>query len=67
MPNSGGYGDPLERDPELVRSDVLDGFTTVEQAERDYGVVIDPDTLEARRRGDGPGAGGAHRGSPCVR
>ena len=44
-PNSGGYGDPLERDPELVLSDVLDGFTTVELAERDYGVVIDPETL----------------------
>ena len=46
MPNSGGYGDPVERDPQLVRSDVLDGFTTVERAERDYRVVIDPDTLE---------------------
>jgi 5-oxoprolinase (ATP-hydrolysing) len=45
VPNSGGYGDPLEREPELVRSDVLDGFTTVELAERDYGVVIDPETL----------------------
>jgi 5-oxoprolinase (ATP-hydrolysing) len=45
VPNSGGYGDPLERDPELVRSDVLDGFTTVELAGRDYGVVIDPETL----------------------
>ena len=43
MPNSGGYGDPLERDPELVLSDVLDGFTTVELAERDYGVVLSPD------------------------
>ena len=41
VPNSGGYGDPLERDPELVLSDVLDGFTTAELAERDYGVVID--------------------------
>jgi 5-oxoprolinase (ATP-hydrolysing) len=54
VPNSGGYGDPLERDPELVRSDVLDGFTTVELAERDFGVAIDPQTLavdlEATRR-----------------
>ena len=45
MPNSGGYGDPLDRDPELVRSDVLDGFTTVELAERDYAVVLDPGSL----------------------
>jgi 5-oxoprolinase (ATP-hydrolysing) len=46
IPNSGGYGDPLERDPELVRSDVLDELTTMELAERDYGVVLEPDTLE---------------------
>ena len=39
------YGDPLDRDPELVLSDVLDGYTTVELAERDYGVVIDRETL----------------------
>jgi N-methylhydantoinase A/oxoprolinase/acetone carboxylase beta subunit/N-methylhydantoinase B/oxoprolinase/acetone carboxylase alpha subunit len=45
VPNSGGYGDPLERDPGLVVSDVLDGFTTVELAERDYGVVIDRETM----------------------
>ena len=44
VPNSGGYGDPLERDPELVLSDVLDNFTTVELAERDYGVAIDPES-----------------------
>ena len=41
VPNSGGYGDPLTRDPELVLSDVLDEFTTLELARRDYGVVID--------------------------
>ncbi len=45
VPNSGGYGDPLERDPAAVLSDVLDGFTTIELAERDYGVVLDPDAL----------------------
>jgi 5-oxoprolinase (ATP-hydrolysing) len=54
VPNSGGYGDPLERDPELVLSDVLDGFTTIELAERDYGVVIDAERRavdhEATRR-----------------
>jgi 5-oxoprolinase (ATP-hydrolysing) len=49
VPNSGGYGDPLQRDPEQVRSDVLDGFTTVERAERDYAVVIDTETLEVDR------------------
>ena len=45
VPNSGGYGDPLERDPELILSDVLDEFTTVELAREKYGVVIEPGTL----------------------
>jgi 5-oxoprolinase (ATP-hydrolysing) len=49
VPNSGGYGDPLARDPELVLSDILDGYTTAELAERDYGVVIDPETLALDR------------------
>ena len=49
VPNSAGYGDPLERDPELVLSDVLDGYTTIELAERDYGVVIDGEKLTVDR------------------
>jgi N-methylhydantoinase B len=39
-PNGAGYGDPLDRHPELVREDVLDGFTTVELARDAYGVVF---------------------------
>jgi N-methylhydantoinase B len=36
----GGWGDPLHRDPELVRKDVLNGYISVESAARDYGVII---------------------------
>ncbi len=36
----GGYGDPLERDPELVLEDVIDEYVSVERAKMDYGVVI---------------------------
>jgi N-methylhydantoinase B len=42
----GGWGNPLRRDPKLVRQDVLDGCVSIESAARDYGVVIDPQTLE---------------------
>jgi N-methylhydantoinase B len=42
----GGYGDPLEREAELVESDVMDGYVSVERAREDYGVVIDPKTLK---------------------
>jgi N-methylhydantoinase B len=36
----GGYGDPFERAPELVLSDVLDRKLTVGAARESYGVVI---------------------------
>jgi N-methylhydantoinase B len=42
----GGYGDPLERDPEMVREDVIQGYVSLERAREDYGVVIDPTTMK---------------------
>jgi N-methylhydantoinase B len=41
----GGFGNPLEREPERVSRDVRDGYVTIEGAARDYGVVVtgDPD------------------------
>ena len=38
----GGFGDPLTRDPYLVRADVLAGYVTAERALADYGVVLEP-------------------------
>jgi len=37
----GGWGDPLERDPEAVAADVREGYISPEKA-ADYGVVLDP-------------------------
>lgn len=37
----GGYGDPLEREPEAVLEDVIDEYVSVERALRDYGVVVE--------------------------
>jgi N-methylhydantoinase B len=48
----GGWGDPLERPMEAVVEDVRDGFVTLEQAERDYGIVVDPRTFEVVRLTD---------------
>jgi len=42
----GGYGDPLERDPELVERDVAEEYVSVEGAQANYGVVIDSDTMK---------------------
>ena len=43
----GGWGNPYERPIEAVQEDVKNGYITVEMAEKDYGVLIDPETLEA--------------------
>jgi N-methylhydantoinase B len=37
----GGYGDPLEREPERVAADVLDGYVSVDDAAAVYGVIVD--------------------------
>lgn len=36
----GGYGNPLERDPQAVLEDVMDDYVSVVRAEKDYGVVL---------------------------
>lgn len=38
---SGAYGDPLERDPQLVLEDVIDGLVSEQAAQEVYGVVLD--------------------------
>ncbi|QLG60352.1 hydantoinase B/oxoprolinase family protein [Halorarum salinum] len=42
-PCGGGWGDPLDRTPEKVRTDVLDDFVTVERARETYGVALTDD------------------------
>ena len=42
--NGGGFGSPLERDPELVMGDWLDDIITLAEARDVYGVAIDPRT-----------------------
>lgn len=44
-PGGGGYGDPLERDPQAVLRDVVNEKVSVQSAQNDYGVVVD---LESR-------------------
>jgi N-methylhydantoinase B len=39
----GGYGDPMERDPEAVLRDVEGGYISPSAAQDDYGVVLSPD------------------------
>ncbi|WBU55348.1 hydantoinase B/oxoprolinase family protein [Paracoccus sp. SCSIO 75233] len=51
----GGYGDPLQRDPDDVLDDVLDGYITDEQAFDQYGVRIvdrkvDTDATQTARK-----------------
>ena len=39
----GGWGNPLERDPQRVLDDVINEFVSLKSAREDYGVVIDTD------------------------
>ena len=39
--NGGGFGDPRERDPRLVRRDVRNGLISAERARQVYGVTVE--------------------------
>ena len=39
----GGYGDPLQRDPQLVRRDIDHGMVSDDAARNRYGVALDAD------------------------
>ena len=39
-PGGGGYGDPLERDPDAVGRDVAEGKVSERMAQGSYGVVL---------------------------
>ena len=45
QPGGGGWGDPLERQPEEVARDVRNGKVTLQSARREYGVVLDGFTV----------------------
>jgi N-methylhydantoinase B len=40
LPGGGGYGDPFERDVQRVLWDVIEGYITPVEAERNYGVIV---------------------------
>jgi N-methylhydantoinase B len=56
--SGGGYGDPLEREPELVRKDVANDIVSAETARNIYGVAVEggsgevdePATRELRKK-----------------
>jgi N-methylhydantoinase B len=52
-PGGGGYGDPFEREVELVARDVRRGYYTREQARERFGVALgadgEPDEAATRR------------------
>jgi len=69
-----GFGDPLERDPEAVREDVLDEYVSLAAARERYGVVlrgavedgsleVDPGATRALRAARGAAGAAARRGA----
>ena len=45
-PGGGGWGNPLDRDPQRVQNDVVEGLVSLDRARNVYGVVISPDDLK---------------------
>jgi N-methylhydantoinase B len=64
-PNGGGFGPAMERDPQRVLGDVLDGIVSAEEALEHYGVALDlergivleQETAERRAHAGGVPAG----------
>jgi N-methylhydantoinase B len=56
----GGFGDPMERDPDLVAEDVREGYVSPGVAQSTYGVVltaagdVDVYATKLRRERQGP-------------
>ncbi len=68
--SGGGYGNPLERPLEKVQEDVRDGYITLAQAEAEYGVSLEPGTLQvmslaAGRTGRPTEGSGPRRSTPA--
>ena len=42
LPGGAGYGDPKDRDPDLIARDVRRGYISAEAAKRDYGWEGEP-------------------------
>ena len=40
LPGGGGYGNPVQRPVELVLNDVINGYVSIEAAEREYRVIV---------------------------
>jgi len=49
-PGGGGYGNPLERDIDMVVNDVKQGYVSLKSAKKDYGVVIDQKTYKINEK-----------------
>jgi N-methylhydantoinase B/oxoprolinase/acetone carboxylase alpha subunit len=42
-PGGGGYGDPRERDREMIEEDLREGYVSPESAARNYGYEVGGD------------------------
>jgi N-methylhydantoinase B len=46
LAGAGGYGNPLERDPARIAEDVREEKLSIDYVRREYGVVIEPHSLQ---------------------
>ena len=46
LPGGGGFGSPLLRDEQAVLADVRQGYVSLAAAAREYGVIVDPQSMK---------------------
>jgi N-methylhydantoinase B len=65
LAGGGGWGNPFERELDRVFMDVVNGYVSIEGARRDYGVVIDTETMTIDMRATAQlrGSGATHDGA----
>ena len=49
VPGGGGWGNPLERDPDLVMEDIISEKISIDRAQEIYGVVLNTLTRQIDR------------------
>ncbi|MFN8593505.1 MAG: hydantoinase B/oxoprolinase family protein [Thermomicrobiales bacterium] len=62
--NGGGWGDPRDREPDLILADLADGYITLDTAHSTYGLPTDAPRPSQWERGWGEGLSDWGEGSP---
>ncbi|MDP7540411.1 MAG: hydantoinase B/oxoprolinase family protein, partial [Alphaproteobacteria bacterium] len=64
LPGGGGWGDPLQRDPQAVLDDVRNGYVSAAAAHAEYGVIVDCESWRVDEQATAASRSEMCRGAP---